>query len=192
MRKSLVTPVLAVALASSALVVAEEGRSPDPDARNLKPGAKFAVQRFTYYSARNQTANERSSLVDFAKGTVVIRSGEELVAHSARPARAKDAAVQKELSQALAKSFKVDAIDWNKQMVIGVNVRLANVNNYVCHSADAIHFTSLRLDGKNLTVQYKVDRGVAMEMKRRINGIQGLALVDRFDGEIKFADQTAP
>src|SRR5271170_4956737 len=49
-------------------------------------------------------------------GGVVIRSAEELVALSSRPAAAKDPAVQKELEAELAKLLEMDAIDWSKQM----------------------------------------------------------------------------
>src|SRR6516162_11626846 len=51
---------------------------------------------------------------------LVIRSAEELVANSSKPLKSKDRKVQQEMSSALAKLFRVDAIDWDKQMVVGV------------------------------------------------------------------------
>ena len=51
---------------------------------------------------------------------VVIRSAEELVAHSAKPESAKDPAVQKATEAELAKFLKVESIDWSKQMVLAV------------------------------------------------------------------------
>ena len=51
---------------------------------------------------------------------LVIRSAEELVAHSGTPLQSKDRATQEEMSAALARLFGVGAIDWDRQMVVGV------------------------------------------------------------------------
>ena len=115
MRMYLMLSALLWFLSISATVVADDGPANNRDTKDLKSKAKFAVQQFTYYSARNQEPNQRSGLIEFNKPPVVIRSAEELVANSAKADKAKDADVQKEMSLALAKLFKVDAIDWNKQ-----------------------------------------------------------------------------
>src|SRR5262245_44958472 len=53
-------------------------------------------------------------------GTVVIRSAEELVALTSKPASSKDTAVQKEMGAELARLLEVEAVDWSKQMVLAV------------------------------------------------------------------------
>src|SRR5262245_60685706 len=57
---------------------------------------------------------------------VVIRSAEELVAHSAKPDAAKDPAVQKATEAELAKFLNVAGIDWGKQMVLVVQGHPSN------------------------------------------------------------------
>lgn len=100
---------------------------------------------------------------------VVIRSAEELVAASTKAASAKDPAVQKELTGALAKLLKVDAIDWNKQMVVfGI--------------ADGMD--SLKSDGKTLAVTYLRH---PEQLARRIQPYPKiLVLTERFEGDVKF------
>lgn len=109
-------------------------------------------------------------------GGVVIRSAEELVATSGKPGSAKDAAVQKEMSKELAKLLDVDAIDWSKQMVLAVRGEPGT-------KADRVHFDSITVEGKLLTVAWKVKQ-------RPPHAGPGtpiaLVLVDRFDGEVKF------
>src|SRR5262245_1580166 len=51
---------------------------------------------------------------------VVIRSAEELVAHSGKPDSAKDPTAQKAMEAELAKFLMVERIDWSKQMVLAV------------------------------------------------------------------------
>jgi hypothetical protein len=109
-------------------------------------------------------------------GGVVIRSAEELVAHSSKAKSAKDAAVQKEMDAELAKLLEVNAIDWNKQMVLAVRGEPGT-------KADRVHFDSLKVEGKVLTVAWKVKQ-------RPPHAGPGtpiaLILVERFDGEVKF------
>lgn len=108
-------------------------------------------------------------------GGVVIRSAEELVAHSARPGSAKDVAVQKETTAALAKLLDVDAIDWKTHMVVAVRVEPGT-------KADRARFDSLRIEGKVLTVAWSV-------RPRPPHAGPGtptaVALVERFDGDVK-------
>lgn len=109
-------------------------------------------------------------------GGVVIRSAEELVAHSGKPGSAKDSAVQKAMSAELAKLLQMDAIDWSKQMVLAVRGEPGT-------KADRVHFDSIAVEGKVLTVTWKVKQ-------RPPHAGPGtpiaLVLVDRFDGEVKF------
>src|SRR5262245_53741983 len=76
------------------------------DVKDLKPGAKIVMAHgpLAYKPQRH----------------LVIRSAEEVVANSSKPLKSKDRQVQQEMSSALAKLFKVDAIDWDKQMVVGI------------------------------------------------------------------------
>jgi hypothetical protein len=109
-------------------------------------------------------------------GGVVIRSTEELVALSSKAKSAKDPAVQKETEAELAKLLEVDAIDWSKQMVLAVRGEPGT-------KADRVHFESLTVEGKVLTVAWKV-------RQRPPHAGPGtpiaLILVARFDGEVKF------
>jgi len=108
---------------------------------------------------------------------VVIRSAEELVAHSSRPDSAKDPTVQKAMQAELVKLLEVESIDWNKQMVLAVRGEPGT-------KADRVHFDSLKVEGKVLTVAWKVKQ-------RPPHAGPGtpiaLILVERFDGEVKFA-----
>jgi hypothetical protein len=109
-------------------------------------------------------------------GGVAIRSAEELVALSSKAKSAKDLAVQKEIESELAKLLDVDAIDWSKQMVLAVRGEPGT-------KADRVHFDSLKVEGKVLTVAWKVKQrpphaGPGTPI--------GLILVERFDGEVKF------
>jgi len=110
-------------------------------------------------------------------GGAVIRSAEELVAHSGKPDSAKDPATQKEMTAELAKLLGVDGIDWKKQMVLAVRGQPGT-------KADRVHFDSLKVQGKVLTVAWKVKQrpphaGTGTPI--------ALVLVERFDGEVKFA-----
>jgi hypothetical protein len=109
-------------------------------------------------------------------GGVVIRSAEELVAHSGKPGAAKDAAGRAALEAELVKVLQVDAIDWSKHMVLAVRGEMGT-------RADRIQFEALRVEGKVLTVAWKVNQ-------RPPHAGPGtplaLILVERFDGEVKF------
>jgi hypothetical protein len=109
-------------------------------------------------------------------GGVVIRSAEELVAFSSKPESAKDLTVQKEIEAELVKLLEMNAIDWSKQMVLAVRGEPGT-------RADRVHFDSLKVEGKILTVAWKVKQ-------RPPHAGPGtpiaLILVDRFDGEVKF------
>ena len=110
-------------------------------------------------------------------GGVVIRSAEELVTHSGKPDSAKDVATQKATQAELAKLLDVDAIDWKTHMVLAVR-------GVPGTKADRVHFDSLKVEGKVLTVAWRVKQ-------RPPHAGPGtpiaVALVERFDGEVKFA-----
>ena len=67
------------------------------DVQDLMPGAKIVMHH--------------GPIVHKPQLHVVIRSAEELVAYASKPLKSKDREVQKEMSSALAKLFKLDAID---------------------------------------------------------------------------------
>lgn len=110
-------------------------------------------------------------------GGVVIRNAEELVAHSGKPKSAKDPEVQKAVAAELAKLLDVDAIDWSKQMVLAVRGEPGT-------KADRVHFDSLMIEGKVLTVIWKVKQ---RPPHAGLGTPIALILVERFDGEVKFA-----
>ena len=138
------------------------------DVKDLKPGAKIVM-------AHGPLANKPQL-------HLVIRSAEELVANSAKPLKSKDREVQQEMSSALAKLFKVDAIDWDKQMVVGIMTGGGRGD------AGNLAFVSFLLQGKSLTVHYT---GPAFPDHNCVSN-SGLALIPRFDGEVTFVCENAP
>jgi hypothetical protein len=113
-----------------------------------------------------------------APGGMAIRSAEELAALSSEPAAARDAARQKALEAELARVLEVSGIDWNKQMVLAVQGTPGT-------RLDRVHFESVTLDGKVLTVAWKVKQ-------RPPHAGPGtpvaLILVERCEGEVKFVE----
>jgi hypothetical protein len=138
------------------------------EVKDLKPGAKIVM--------------DHGPIAYKLQVNLVIRSAEELVANSGTPLKSKDREVQQEMSAALAKLFNVDAIDWDKQMVVGIMTGGGR--------GDAGHlaFESFLLRGKSLTVRYTgpsfPDHNCASN--------SGLALIPRFDGEVKFVCENPP
>ena len=138
------------------------------DVKDLKPGAKIVMAH--------------GPLAYKPQLHLVIRSAEELVANSAKPLKSKDREVQQEMSSALAKLFKVDAIDWDKQMVVGIMTGGGRGD------AGNLAFVSFLLQGKSLTVHYT---GPAFPDHNCVSN-SGLALIPRFDGEVTFVCENAP
>jgi hypothetical protein len=138
------------------------------DVKDLKPGAKIVMAPgpLAYKLGQN----------------LVIRIAEELVANSSKPLESKDRKVQQEMSSALAKLFKVDAIDWDKQMVVGIMTGGGRGD------AGKLAFESFLLQGKSLTVHYT---GPAFPDHNCASN-SGLALIPRFNGEIKFVCGNSP
>jgi formylglycine-generating enzyme required for sulfatase activity len=109
---------------------------------------------------------------------VVIRSAEELVAHSSKPDAAKDPAVQKATEADLLKRLKVASIDWSKQMVVAVNGRPSK-GEY-----GAIKFDTPILDGKTLLVIWNQEHHAGRAAYK--GPPTGFALLERFEGEVTF------
>jgi hypothetical protein len=109
-------------------------------------------------------------------GGVVIRSAEELVAHSSEATSAKDPAVQKACEAELVKLLEVDAIDWSKHMVLAVR-------GVPGTKADRVHFDSLKVEGQVLTVAWRVRQRPPHAGPGTPSAV---ILVPRFDGEVKF------
>src|SRR5262249_1930181 len=109
---------------------------------------------------------------------VVIRSAEELVAHSGKPDSAKDAAVQKALEAELAKFLNVESIDWKKQMVLAVQGHPSN------GESGSIKFELPKIEGKVLVVFWKQEHSVTRAPYQ--GPPMGFALVERFEGEVNF------
>jgi hypothetical protein len=137
------------------------------DAKDLKPGVKIVMTH---------------GPLAYKPQILVIRSPEELVAHSSKALQSKDRKVQQEMSSTLAKLFKVDAIDWDKQMVVGIMTGGGRGD------AGNLAFGSILLQGKSLTVHYTgpayPDHSCACN--------SGLALIPGCDGEVKFVCENAP
>jgi hypothetical protein len=107
---------------------------------------------------------------------VVIRSAQELVSYSGKPNSAKDADAQKKLESEVAKLLKVERIDWTKQMILAVHGHRSK------EGSGAIKFRSLKIKDKVLHVTWQQEDRPSLG----IANPRGLALVQRFDGEVKF------
>jgi hypothetical protein len=129
------------------------------DAKELKPIA----------TAQDNSRSASIGSFEIKQAGLVIRSAEELVALTSKAKSAKEPAVQKEMEAELAKLLKVDAIDWNKQIVLGV-------------IGEKIE--SQIADGKTLTVTFVPPKERPIRSIPRTPKI--LVLVDRFEGEVKF------
>jgi hypothetical protein len=138
------------------------------DVQDLKPGARIVMAQ--------------GPLAYKPQLHLVIRSAEELVANSGKPLQSRDREVQQEMSSALARLFRVDAIDWDKQMVVGVMTGGGRGD------AGNLAFVSFLLRGKSLTVHYT---GPAFPDHTCASN-NGLALIPRFDGEVNFVCDNAP
>jgi hypothetical protein len=141
-------------------------------------GAEDARELTIIASAQDSKRAETIGPVQIKEfGCVVIRSAKDLVTHSGNPDAVKDAVVQKEMEAELAKALGVEAIDWNKQMVLGVRGEPGS-------KADRVHFESLKVENKVLTVTWKVKQ---RPPHAGIGTPIALILVERFEGEVRFA-----
>ena len=112
------------------------------------------------------------------RGGIVICNSDELVALSDKPGASKDPAVRKELEAELAKVLEMPAIDWSKQMVLAVRGSQGT-------RLDRIHFDSVRIEGKVLTVAWRLKQ---RPPHAGPGSPVSLLLVDRFNGEVKFVE----
>jgi hypothetical protein len=138
------------------------------EAKDLKPGARIVMAP--------------GPLAYKPRLRLVIRSAEEFVAHSSRPRKSRDRAVQQEMSAALAKLFKVDAIDWDRQMVVAIMTGGGRGD------AGNLAFVSFLVRGQSLTVHYT---GPAFPGHTCASNT-GLALIPRLDGKVQFVCDNPP
>src|SRR5262245_23911966 len=113
---------------------------------------------------------------------VVIRTAEELVAHSNKPDSAKDPAAQKAAEAELVRRLKVGGIDWGKQMVLAVQGHPGRGEFGI------IKFDPPIIEGKVLRVSWKQENHVARAVYR--GPPTGFALLERVEGEVSFVPQS--
>src|SRR5262245_35475010 len=118
----------------------------------------FAVQDAKELKLIASTTDAEPGLVRLKQidSGVVIRSAQELVAHSAKPESAKDAAVQKAMEADLAKRLKVDSIDWSKHMVLVVQ------GHPTKGEYGTIKIEAPKIQGKMLVVTWKQENRIAL------------------------------
>jgi hypothetical protein len=114
---------------------------------------------------------------------LVIRSAAELVAKT--PYAMLDIqqqAAEKMATEAITKALKVDAIDWKTQMLVVVTAGARPTGGF------KLDITSLTVNDKTLTVQWLLTppKGIVTQA---FTHPARVALVERFDGEVRFAAQ---
>ena len=77
----------------------------------------------------------------------------------------------------MAKLLKVEKIDWTKEMILAVN------GNRSGDGSGTIKFRSLKIKDKVLHVAWQQENRPSLG----IVAPRGMVLVERFDGEVKFA-----
>jgi len=110
---------------------------------------------------------------DWDSPGVVIRSEEELVA----ACRLKEDPAQKQLSEILAKEFKVDKIDWQIQMVVAIDI--GSVED------TSLEIGRLKVNGRVFTLNYNLHH-VRAGRKPPQKYLGEMLLVERIDGEFQF------
>jgi hypothetical protein len=95
--------------------------------------------------------------------------------------KADDPAFQKEADAKLAKLFKVNALDWSKQMVILAEAGRCKTGGYT------VEVTSLEVKDKNLIVKWKLNEPKpGSDVPKEASYPAIVLLVDRFDGDVIF------
>ena len=114
-----------------------------------------------------------------AAGTLIIRSSEQLgKLQSIDPDKA---------SANLAKTLKVNAIDWKTQMVVVISGGSQPTGGY------SVDVKSLEVKDGKLTVNWKLNRPGPETIVTQAFTMPSLAiLVDRFEGEVLFNPKSAP
>jgi hypothetical protein len=114
--------------------------------------------------------------------TSVIRTAEEAAVALGLPAdKAKEEGAQKEATEKFAQLFKVEKIDWQKQMIVTAALGTRNTGGY------SVEFTGLEIKDKTFTVKWKENGPKpGQPVLQVITMPAGAALVERFEGEVKF------
>lgn len=150
-------PHLSVAVLATALLLTATARADDP--KDVKPIATI----------KDISHSARMGPFEIKRHGMAVRNAEELVALTSKAKSATDPKIQKQMEAELAKLLKVEAIDWSKQMVVGVIGREVD---------------SIKTDGKVLTVNYtpyKEPLQLAIPPTPK-----HLMLIERVEGEVKF------
>ena len=156
-----------------ALVAVGLGQAATQDKQELKVMAKAA---WSYGSAKPDGNKEGHKLV--------LRSAAELVA--ATPFSRLDApqqVVEKQATAELAKTLKVDGIDWQKQMLIVVTAGVKPTGGY------SVEITELKTAGKTLTVTWRLNRPRGFATQAFTHPGQ-VVLLPRFEGDVRFVMAT--
>jgi hypothetical protein len=98
-----------------------------------------------------------------------------------KPAKWTDPATQKEATAKLAKLFKVDSINWSKQMMLLVEAGQRKTGGY------SVEVTGLEVKDQVLTVKWKVNEpkpGSPVSPEPTFPG--AALLVERFEGKVTF------
>ena len=92
-----------------------------------------------------------------------------------------DLSAQKEATAILAKRFKVDTIDWSKQMIVFADAGKKKARGF------SVEITSLAVKGNEMIVKWRVTEPKPDESVTRENIFPSeAALIERFDGLITF------
>jgi hypothetical protein len=96
--------------------------------------------------------------------------------------RTRDDAGRKEAAQAMAKLFQVDAIDFDKQMIVVVTAGPKPTGGF------SVEIEGVRREDKTATVSWKLKTPAPGDfVTEAFTHPARAALVERFDGEVKFA-----
>jgi hypothetical protein len=120
----------------------------------------------------------RAPVRDGKAQQLVLKDADALAAATDR---ARDDAGRKEAVQAMAKLFKVDAIDFDKQMIVVVTAGPKPTGGF------AVTIDGVRAEGKTATVRWKLKTPAPGDfVTEAFTHPARAALVERFDGEVKF------
>jgi dipeptidyl aminopeptidase/acylaminoacyl peptidase len=127
-------------------------------------------------------ATTQSSFNQIAPRTGFVRSPDGAALLMGAPVdQSRDEAVQQDATKKLARLFKRDTIDWDKQMLLIAEVGQRKTGGY------RVEFTGLDVKDKVLTVKWQLKApGPDSIVTQVISHPGALALVERFDGEIRF------
>jgi hypothetical protein len=112
----------------------------------------------------------------------VIRSAEELAtAHDVAPKDAKEKRFQASVTADVAQLLKVKTIDWDKQMLVVAAAGMKPTGGY------RVEFREVSIKDKTLTVRWELHSPApGTTVTQAITYPAQMALVERFDGPVKF------